>query len=144
MEVHYRRKCRESSPDRAKVCMKPGVKPMIKKVQIVYYLSRNGHLEHPHYMEVTHLANHPLRLKGTFPFRNCFMCYTPFFFTNCLFDSYLQMLLIDLLFLEATACHLFILGLANGTVLCILPTIFVIFFYSFGYVKINFFKISKL
>ncbi|KAJ4715682.1 protein UPSTREAM OF FLC [Melia azedarach] len=50
------------SPDRAKVFMQPKVKP-IRKVQVVYYLTRNGHLEHPHYMEVTHLANQPLRLK---------------------------------------------------------------------------------
>ncbi|KAL7144011.1 hypothetical protein ABFS83_08G229900 [Erythranthe nasuta] len=34
-----------------------------KKVEIVYYLSRNGHLEHPHYMEVTHLSHQQLRLK---------------------------------------------------------------------------------
>ncbi|KAF3614225.1 putative patatin group A-3-like [Capsicum annuum] len=34
-----------------------------KKVQVVYYLSRNGQLEHPHYMEVTHLAHQHLRLK---------------------------------------------------------------------------------
>ncbi|KAL2531358.1 Protein UPSTREAM OF FLC [Abeliophyllum distichum] len=52
------------SPDRAKVLMQQRViKPTLKKVQVVYYLSRNGHLEHPHYMEVTHLANQQLRLK---------------------------------------------------------------------------------
>ncbi|KAM6563779.1 hypothetical protein CsatB_023777 [Cannabis sativa] len=61
MEVRSRR-LRETSPDRAKVCLRPRVKP-VKKVQIVYYLSRNGHLEHPHYMEVTHLADQPLRLR---------------------------------------------------------------------------------
>lgn len=64
MDVRSRR-ARESSPDRVKVYMQAArVKPMIKKVQVVYYLSRNGHLEHPHYMEVTHLANQPLRLRG--------------------------------------------------------------------------------
>ncbi|GAB4847307.1 suppressor of kinase [Ancistrocladus abbreviatus] len=36
---------------------------VLKKVQVVYYLTRNGLLEHPHYLEVSHLANHPLRLK---------------------------------------------------------------------------------
>ncbi|KAL0461241.1 UNVERIFIED_CONTAM: protein UPSTREAM OF FLC [Sesamum latifolium] len=51
---------REMSPDRAKMCM---MRPTFKKVQVVYYLSRNGHLEHPHYMEVTHLAHQQLRLK---------------------------------------------------------------------------------
>ncbi|KAL7089971.1 hypothetical protein ACP275_12G010200 [Erythranthe tilingii] len=34
-----------------------------KKVQIVYYISRNGHLQHPHYIEVSHLAHQHLRLK---------------------------------------------------------------------------------
>ncbi|XP_074369391.1 protein SOSEKI 2 [Apium graveolens] len=37
--------------------------PSFKKVQVVYYLSKNGQLEHPHFMEVTHLAHHHLRLK---------------------------------------------------------------------------------
>lgn len=36
-----------------------------KRVQVVYYLSRNGQLEHPHYIEVSHLAHQNLRLKGT-------------------------------------------------------------------------------
>ncbi|TXG60644.1 hypothetical protein EZV62_015217 [Acer yangbiense] len=72
-----RRTARESSPDRAKVVynnnMQPNnkpittnnVKPIIikKKVQVVYYLTRNGHLEHPHYMEVTNFSNQPLRLR---------------------------------------------------------------------------------
>ncbi|KAA8530887.1 hypothetical protein F0562_005489 [Nyssa sinensis] len=63
MDVRGRR-CRESSPDRAQVCVKPRVvKPTFRKVQVVYYLSRNGQLEHPHYMEVTHLAHQQLRLK---------------------------------------------------------------------------------
>ncbi|KAG6397467.1 hypothetical protein SASPL_143634 [Salvia splendens] len=39
------------------------MKPSFKKVQILYYLSRNGHLDHPHYMEVTHLFHQQLRLK---------------------------------------------------------------------------------
>lgn len=39
------------------------IKPSFRKVQVVYYLCRNGLLEHPHYMEVTHLAHQPLRLK---------------------------------------------------------------------------------
>ncbi|CAI9780938.1 unnamed protein product [Fraxinus pennsylvanica] len=52
------------SPERAKVCMQQRViKPTFKNVQVVYYLSRNGHLEHPHYMEVTHLVHQQLRLK---------------------------------------------------------------------------------
>ncbi|XP_075653687.1 protein SOSEKI 2 [Castanea sativa] len=66
MEVRSSRRGREkeSSPDRVKVYnMHPRVVKPIKKVQVVYYLSRNGHLEHPHYMEVTHLVNQPLRLR---------------------------------------------------------------------------------
>ncbi|KAI3472943.1 hypothetical protein Pfo_031239 [Paulownia fortunei] len=59
-----RRVCREMSPERGRVCDQPRMmRPTFKKVQIVYYLSRNGHLEHPHYMEVTHLAHQQLRLK---------------------------------------------------------------------------------
>ncbi|XP_027364454.1 protein UPSTREAM OF FLC [Abrus precatorius] len=57
---------RETSPDRAKLCrLKQKVKPS-RKVQVVYYLSRNGLLEHPHFMEVTLLPNQPLRLKDVF------------------------------------------------------------------------------
>lgn len=68
-----------SSPERGKVGVGGGgggvssvkqrrpavvvIKPAFRKVQVVYYLSRNGLLEHPHYMEVTHLAHQPLRLK---------------------------------------------------------------------------------
>ncbi|KAJ7945377.1 protein UPSTREAM OF FLC [Quillaja saponaria] len=62
MDVRSRR-ARETSPERVKTNrLQQRVKP-IKKVQVVYYLSRNGHLEHPHYIEVTHLTNQPLRLK---------------------------------------------------------------------------------
>ncbi|KAJ7956858.1 protein UPSTREAM OF FLC [Quillaja saponaria] len=62
MDVRARR-CRETSPDRVKINrLQQWVKPS-KKIQVVYYLSRNGHLQHPHYLEVTHLANQPLRLK---------------------------------------------------------------------------------
>ncbi|KAL4332525.1 hypothetical protein GQ457_07G005610 [Hibiscus cannabinus] len=53
---------RESSPDRAKACVQQQPKA-IRKVQVVYYLTRNGQLEHPHYMEVTLLVNQPLRLR---------------------------------------------------------------------------------
>ncbi|KAG5058330.1 hypothetical protein JHK86_013326 [Glycine max] len=57
---------RNTSPDRAKICrMNQKVKPF-RKVQVVYYLSRNGLLEHPHFMELTLLSNQPLRLKDVF------------------------------------------------------------------------------
>ncbi|RRT60885.1 hypothetical protein B296_00031137, partial [Ensete ventricosum] len=35
-----------------------------RKVQVIYYLSRNGQLEHPHFIELPHLPNHQLRLRG--------------------------------------------------------------------------------
>ncbi|CAN4106423.1 unnamed protein product [Withania somnifera] len=61
-----RRICREKSPERVKSQSSRRssvVRACFKKVQVVYYLSRNGQLEHPHYMEVTHLAHQHLRLK---------------------------------------------------------------------------------
>lgn len=39
---------RETSPERTKVWTEPNR----RKVSVVYYLSRNGQLEHPHFMEV--------------------------------------------------------------------------------------------
>ncbi|GFQ00003.1 protein upstream of flc [Phtheirospermum japonicum] len=60
------------SPDSSsnnKMCVQTrvnNIRPMttFKKVDVVYYLSRNnGHLEHPHYIQVTHLAHQQLRLK---------------------------------------------------------------------------------
>lgn len=51
-------------------------RPTFKKVQVVYYLSRNGHLEHPHYMEVTHLAHRHLLLKGPFLHLPLFLCFS--------------------------------------------------------------------
>ncbi|XP_042395067.1 protein SOSEKI 2-like [Zingiber officinale] len=36
----------------------------LRKVQVVYYLSRNGQLEHPHFIELPYLPNHhQLRLR---------------------------------------------------------------------------------
>ncbi|RWR93021.1 protein UPSTREAM OF FLC-like protein [Cinnamomum micranthum f. kanehirae] len=57
------RKNRETSPDRVRRCMQPKPMKALRKVQVLYYLSRNGQLEHPHFMEVSHLANQQLRLK---------------------------------------------------------------------------------
>ncbi|KAK9134326.1 hypothetical protein Syun_013656 [Stephania yunnanensis] len=65
MEVMRGRRSRameNASPDRARVYVQPKLKPFTK-VQVIYYLCRNGHLEHPHFMEVTHLASQYLRLK---------------------------------------------------------------------------------
>ncbi|KAK8928230.1 hypothetical protein KSP39_PZI017668 [Platanthera zijinensis] len=50
----------ESWPERMKASTEPA-KP--KKVAVVYYLSRNGQLEHPHFMEVTLSSTDGLYLK---------------------------------------------------------------------------------
>lgn len=39
-------------------------RPILRRVQVVYYLTRNGHLEHPHFIEVIVPVNQPLRLRG--------------------------------------------------------------------------------
>ncbi|KAG7637727.1 hypothetical protein AtNW77_Chr2g0247661 [Arabidopsis thaliana] len=54
MEARMRKYSREVSPERAKVWTEksPKYHQKIKKVQIVYYLSKNRQLEHPHFMEV--------------------------------------------------------------------------------------------
>jgi hypothetical protein len=36
------------------------------RVAVVYYLSRNGHLEHPHFMEVPLASPEGLYLRGTY------------------------------------------------------------------------------
>lgn len=51
---------RETSPERTKVWKEP--KP--RKVPVVYYLFRNGQLEHPHFMEVTLSSPEGLYLRG--------------------------------------------------------------------------------
>lgn len=60
----------ESSPDRTKVWVEPKSKAERKDamVPVVYYLCRNGQLEHPHFMEVP-LSNSSdgLFLRGTPP-----------------------------------------------------------------------------
>ncbi|MED6194948.1 hypothetical protein PIB30_033474 [Stylosanthes scabra] len=67
---------RDTTPDLAKMCriqqQKQKLKPpnntntKSKRVHVVYYLSRNGLLEHPHYVEITLFPNDPLRLKDVF------------------------------------------------------------------------------
>ncbi|GLT65064.1 hypothetical protein SLA2020_375160 [Shorea laevis] len=62
------RKCkereRETSPERTKVWTEPKTqKSAERKVPVVYYLCRNGHLEHPHFMEVSLSSNDGLYLR---------------------------------------------------------------------------------
>lgn len=54
---------RETSPERTKVWIEPKPKAE-RKVPVVYYLSRNGLLEHPHFMEVSLSSNEGLYLRG--------------------------------------------------------------------------------
>ncbi|THU57239.1 hypothetical protein C4D60_Mb03t01420 [Musa balbisiana] len=60
---------REASPDRARLSYSQQqqqqrlVTPP-RKVQVIYYLSRNGQLEQPHFIELPHLPNQQLRLRG--------------------------------------------------------------------------------
>ncbi|CAD5185809.1 unnamed protein product [Musa acuminata subsp. malaccensis] len=63
---------RETSPDRARLgCsqlqhkqqqQQRSLRPL-RKVQIIYYLSWNGQLEHPHFIELPYLPNQQLRLR---------------------------------------------------------------------------------
>lgn len=59
---------RETSPERTKVWIEPsGGKQQHqaeRKVAVVYYLSRNGQLEQPHFMEVPLSSPEGLYLRG--------------------------------------------------------------------------------
>jgi len=64
MELRMKQQSRELSPDRAKPSwIEPKSKLMPRRVQVLYYLSRNGQLEHPHFMEVTLSSNEGLYLS---------------------------------------------------------------------------------
>ncbi|KAM4094065.1 hypothetical protein ACB094_06G167200 [Castanea mollissima] len=54
---------RGTSPERTKVWMEPKSKTTEQKVPIIYYLSRNGQLEQPHFMEVPLSSPKGLYLK---------------------------------------------------------------------------------
>ncbi|KAF6171496.1 hypothetical protein GIB67_018020 [Kingdonia uniflora] len=56
-------KYRQRSPDRAKVWMESSPKRQTPKVPVVYYLCRNRHLEHPHFIEVPLSSAEGLYLK---------------------------------------------------------------------------------
>ncbi|KAJ7975851.1 protein UPSTREAM OF FLC-like [Quillaja saponaria] len=43
---------RETSPERPTICIEPKPNVIELQVPVIYYLSRNGQLEHPHLMEV--------------------------------------------------------------------------------------------
>lgn len=58
----------EASPERGRPTYAAAARPAparpMRKVQIIYYLCRNGQLEHPHFMELAQHPHQPLRLKG--------------------------------------------------------------------------------
>ncbi|CAL0304125.1 unnamed protein product [Lupinus luteus] len=62
LQIPKKRTERETSPDRNKVWTEPKPKTP-KKVSVVYYLSRNGQLEHPHFMELPLSSPQGLYLK---------------------------------------------------------------------------------
>lgn len=61
-ELHLPKKWkeRETSPERTKVWTEPNR----RRVSVVYYLSRNGQLEHPHFIEVPLSSSDGLFLRG--------------------------------------------------------------------------------
>ena len=58
-------KYRQVSPERAKVWTERSAKyTQNRKVPVVYYLSRNRQLEHPHFIEVPLSSSEGLYLRG--------------------------------------------------------------------------------
>ncbi|CDP07171.1 unnamed protein product [Coffea canephora] len=57
----------DRSPERAKICSEqPKFNSILDgKVPVIYYLARNGHLEHPHFIQVPLSSSHGLYLRGT-------------------------------------------------------------------------------
>ncbi|KAG2554142.1 protein SOSEKI 2-like [Panicum virgatum] len=57
----------EASPERGRPAYAAAARPAparpMRRVQIIYYLCRNGQLEHPHFMEIAQHPHQPLRLK---------------------------------------------------------------------------------
>ncbi|KAK9280636.1 hypothetical protein L1049_014332 [Liquidambar formosana] len=63
LQVSNRWRERETSPERTKVWIEPNKLKADRKVAVVYYLSRNGQLEHPHFMEVPLSSSEGLYLR---------------------------------------------------------------------------------
>ncbi|KAK4376006.1 hypothetical protein RND71_006683 [Anisodus tanguticus] len=70
LQMHKKCKGRETSPERTKVWTEPP-NHKLNKVPVVYYLSRNGQLEHPHFMEVPLSSPHGLYLRDVINRLNC-------------------------------------------------------------------------
>ncbi|GMG98232.1 hypothetical protein Nepgr_000072 [Nepenthes gracilis] len=63
LQVPKKWKERETSPERTKVWTEPLPKNERRVVPVVYYISRNGQLEHPHFMEVPLSSSEGLFLR---------------------------------------------------------------------------------
>lgn len=59
-EAQQEARCPDMAPSRP-----PRPRPGPARAAVVYYLSRNGHLEHPHFMEVAVASPDGLYLRGT-------------------------------------------------------------------------------
>lgn len=78
----------EASPERGRptayaLSARPAPARPMRKVQIIYYLCRNGQLEHPHFMELAQHPHQPLRLKGKHSCRGAKLAACSFFFALC-------------------------------------------------------------
>ncbi|OIT00840.1 PREDICTED: protein UPSTREAM OF FLC-like [Nicotiana attenuata] len=73
LQMHKKWKDREISPERTKVWTEPSNHKLKsdRKVPVVYYISRNGQLEHPHFMEVPLSSPHGLYLRDVINRLNC-------------------------------------------------------------------------
>lgn len=63
-ELPMNKRYQETSPDRTLVWFERKKPNNDQKVPVVYYLSRNGQLEHPHFLEVPLSSPQGLFLKG--------------------------------------------------------------------------------
>ncbi|ONK64148.1 uncharacterized protein A4U43_C07F22600 [Asparagus officinalis] len=62
MEARMRKYEVQASPERERPG--PAPKQVSRKIPVVYYLCRNRHLEHPHFIEVTVSSHEGLYLRG--------------------------------------------------------------------------------
>nr|XP_016508473.1 PREDICTED: protein UPSTREAM OF FLC-like [Nicotiana tabacum] len=73
LQMHNKWKDREISPERTKVWTEPSNHKLksVRKVPVLYYISRNGQLEHPHFMEVPLSSPDALYLRDVINRLNC-------------------------------------------------------------------------
>lgn len=82
MEARMKKYNRQVSPERAKVWTEKSPKyHQSLKVPVIYYLSRNRQLEHPHFMEVQLSSPNGLYLRGRKV--RVFVIFVLFLFVGC-------------------------------------------------------------